>query len=46
MPGQIEIDLPSGRVSIVVAKPGPEPAAGNPWDEVLRNNAPNEERPS
>jgi hypothetical protein len=46
MPGQVEIDLPSGRVSIVVTKPGGVPASGNPWDEVLRNNAPNEKRPS
>jgi hypothetical protein len=45
-PGHVEIDLPSGRVSIVVAKPGAMRASGNPWDEVLHNDAPNEKRPA
>jgi hypothetical protein len=38
MPGHVEIDLPSGRVSIGVAKPSAEPAeanGGNEWDATL-----------
>jgi hypothetical protein len=42
---RVDVDPSTGRISVVVGKPGDAAAAVNPWDEVLTNEPDSKVRP-